>query len=274
MADGSPEKPDPTATVAASTKRRKPNKSLPTDRIKFDKQLDLLRAFVAASGPTGKAVTNKEVADIVRMAETTTTLANGFFLDTGLVQRADGGFTPSPEVISFVRAYEWTPETAAHKLRPLFETAWFGRAILPRVSFGPLEESTAITLLAEAVDASPDYRAQLGTVVDYMEAAGMIERDGSQIRLIKAGPSGVSSDRPIAPSSQPPAGNPEPQASRATVYTALQATQGAVQFHVSVKVDMAEFAGWAPDRIAAFFAGIAQVLAAKGAIEKGTSEDK
>jgi hypothetical protein len=41
-----------------------------------------------------------------------------------------------------------------------------------------------------------------------------------------------------------------------------------VQFHVSVKVDMAEFAGWSADRITAFFGGIAQVLAAKGTLEK------
>jgi hypothetical protein len=31
---------------------------------------------------------------------------------------------------------------------------------------------------------------------------------------------------------------------------------------------MAEMAGWQADRIASFFAGIAQVLAAKGSIEK------
>jgi hypothetical protein len=41
-------------------------------------------------------------------------------------------------------------------------------------------------------------------------------------------------------------------------------TNGVVQFHVSVRVDMAEFAGWEAERISAFFAGIAQVLAAKG----------
>lgn len=45
-------------------------------------------------------------------------------------------------------------------------------------------------------------------------------------------------------------------------------TEGVVQFHVSVKVDMAEFAHWQADRIAAFFNGIAAVLAAKGALDR------
>ena len=44
-----------------------------------------------------------------------------------------------------------------------------------------------------------------------------------------------------------------------------------MQFHVSVRVDMKEFSGWQPDRIAAFFGGIAQVLAAKGTVEKEAS---
>jgi hypothetical protein len=47
-----------------------------------------------------------------------------------------------------------------------------------------------------------------------------------------------------------------------------QPTEGVVQFHISVKVEMAEFSNWKPDRIAAFFGGIAQVLAAKAAVEK------
>ena len=49
-------------------KVRQPTKKLPTDRLAFDKQIALLRGWVAASGATGKAVGNKEVAEIVKMA--------------------------------------------------------------------------------------------------------------------------------------------------------------------------------------------------------------
>jgi hypothetical protein len=38
-----------------------------------------------------------------------------------------------------------------------------------------------------------------------------------------------------------------------------------------VKVNAQDFAGWSPDRITAFFGGIAQVLAAKGALEREAS---
>ena len=52
--------------------------------------------------------------------------------------------------------------------------------------------------------------------------------------------------------------------------------EGAMRFNVSFTVDMAEMANWRADRIAAFFAGIAQVLAAKAEVEKtaGTVSSK
>lgn len=67
-----------------------------------------------------------------------------------------------------------------------------------------------------------------------------------------------------------------PQTSRSTISTAFtqQPTEGVVQFHISVRVDMGEFANWRPDRIAAFFGGIATVLAAKAAVEKDAGIEK
>jgi len=43
-----------------------------------------------------------------------------------------------------------------------------------------------------------------------------------------------------------------------------------VAFDVRLQVDMAEMATWSPDRITAFFGGIAAVLAAKNASENAT----
>jgi hypothetical protein len=62
-----------------------------------------------------------------------------------------------------------------------------------------------------------------------------------------------------------------PTKTTAVVTSFAAPTEGIVQFHVSVRVDMGEFKGWAPERIAAFFGGIAQVLAAKGKVEESVS---
>jgi len=50
-------------------------------------------------------------------------------------------------------ANEWDKETASHKLGPAFRNSWFGQALLPRITFGPIDETTAITVLAEACSA-------------------------------------------------------------------------------------------------------------------------
>src|SRR5437762_5574893 len=108
--------------------RTRPKKILPTDRINFSKQLDLLRAFAAASGPSGRTVTNNDVAVIVGLKASTVSLANPFFSDVGLLLRADGGYTPSSAVVAFSRAFEWNRETASHKLATVISETWFAQA--------------------------------------------------------------------------------------------------------------------------------------------------
>jgi hypothetical protein len=247
-----------------TAKRAKPMKVLPTDRIAFPKQLDLLRAYAAASGPTGKAVTNAEVGSIVKMMDTTVSIANAFFADVGLLTRADGGHLPAAEVVSFQRAFEWNPDGASQKLGPLIAETWFAKALLPKLSFHAMEEAEAIQTLAEAAGAGPDYERQLRICLDYIVAGGLAQRDGTLLKLVRNG--APASERLTGTGTGEPK---DPVPSKAAVATAFaQPTEGVVQFHVSVKVDMAEFAGWQPERISSFFSGIAAVLAAKGAIEK------
>lgn len=47
----------------------------------------------------------------------------------------------------------------------------------------------------------------------------------------------------------------------------LTSIPGAVNFNVSIKIDIKELAGWQPDQIKAFFNGIALVLRAKDEAE-------
>src|SRR5437867_10717172 len=68
----------------------RPSKYLPTERITFAKQLDILRAWAAASGPAGKVATNDDVAEIVRMQPSTVSLANPFLASGGLIVKTDG----------------------------------------------------------------------------------------------------------------------------------------------------------------------------------------
>src|SRR5271157_4144845 len=96
---------DSPANDGPKVKKARPAKVLPTDRIAFPRQLDLLRAYAIASGPTGKAVSLNDVASVMKLTASTISLANPFFTDIGLIARIEGGFVPAAEVISFNRAF-------------------------------------------------------------------------------------------------------------------------------------------------------------------------
>lgn len=241
----------------------KPTEALPTERIAFQKQLDLLRAYATASGREGKVVRIKEVAGIVKMHTVTISLANNFFVETGLLERGNGGFVSSSEVLEFNRAYEWDANTAAQKLAPLIRETWFARRLIPKLTFRQMDEEEIITDLAEAASAGPKRKTQLRLLIDYLEASGLVEHDGSVIRAAQISHKAVTTLPPEAqtkPSSQV-SRSEGPDESEIKVF---KPTKGAVQFDISVSVDMSDFAGWKADRITAFFNGIAAVLAARG----------
>jgi hypothetical protein len=234
--------------------------------------LNVLRAYAAVSGPTGKAVALSEVANVTKLNASTVSLCNAFFADVGFIEKnAAGSYVPSSEVMSFLRAYQWNTDTAALKLAPLLRKTWFAQTLMPKLAMGSVEEAEAIHDLADASSAGPKYRPQLELLIDYLEASGIVRRDGGSLR---EGNRTESTDEARSETAQAAATmNPEPRETRASaVSTAFaQPTEGVVQFHVSVRVDMAEFASWKAERITAFFGGIAQVLAAKGQLESGAS---
>lgn len=266
----------PTATASDSSEqqnnekpvRLRPTKILPTDRINFNKQLDLLRAWASASSPPGKIVTNNEVAEMVKMQASTISLANPFFASIGLLQKAEGGYVPSADVVAYQRATEYS-DTPAHKLAPTMRESWFGVALLPKLGFRAMTEAEALAVLHDTASAPADYRAQLKMLLDYLVAAGVAQRDGDMLKSAK-------------PAFEfGPSGNPPPEAARPTESAAIAAVpvkdnvatafaaspEGGISFHISVRVNMEDFANWRPERIQAFFAGIAQMLAAKASVE-------
>lgn len=261
----------PDGSKEAPKKRNPPNKPLPTDRIAFQKQLDLLRAWVAASGAGTRPANNKDVGTIIKFSENTTSLANAFFVANGFLQRGgDGGYTPTAPVIAYNKAWSWNKETAAQKLAPLLAEAWFGQALIPRLEFGEIPESEAVQLLAETCNAAPEYESQLRTLLEYLATAAIIVRENGVIRLRRGVQPAVEEEKSMSTPNDP--ARPIVQAPPSpSVVSFFQQARGAVQFKVDVSVDMAEFATWSPDRISAFFSGLAEVLKAKGTIEtKGT----
>ena len=191
--------------VKRAAVRAKPTKTLPTSRIAYTKQVDIIRAFGTAYVTQNRAVTPTDVGALVEMAPSTISLATPFFVDVGLLSRSESGFIPHADVIAFHRAAEWRAENPASKLQHMLRATWFAQALTARLSFrGMMEEGEALTILADAASATTEYRSQLALLLYFLEVAGIIEREGSTIRAVPAAQShpGVPPAPPAPP--QPP----------------------------------------------------------------------
>jgi hypothetical protein len=251
--------------------KAEPTKRLPTVRIKFTKQLDIIRAYGIKSQNGTRPASYKDAAEVTGINFNTVSLMVGFLVENGFLERNGAKTMPTRAVLDFAQAYNWSAETAPRKLAPIVRNSWFGELLLTKLAFRSMSEDEAIAELGAAISAGTEYKPSLGTLIDYAVTTGLVRRDGNQLSLGEAvAPEPTTTAKSDRATSEQRDDSP-PSATRptaATVATSFMNTEGAVQFHVSIRVSMQEMAGWTPDRITAFFTGLAQVLAAK----KGTEE--
>jgi hypothetical protein len=261
-------RPTPTEPKSAP----QPSRKLPTDRVAFNKQLDIMRAYGLASQGGTKAVHYSTAAEMVQMAPNSVSLMNTFLVDSGFVQKSGNDFIPDRALIEFGQAHSWNPDGAPRKLAPLLRRTWFGERMVMKLRFRSMSTEDMLADLAVQIGAGKEFESQITTLVDFAVVGGIVRRDGAQLSLgdlatdNEPGPAPSPPPQENAAMPTPEPRNEPPAVKAGAVATGFMSTEGGIQFHVAIKVDMAEMAGWSPDRISAFFSGVAQVLAAK----KGT----
>lgn len=176
--------------------RFKLRRALPTDRLKFAKQIDIVKGYGAESGASRRAVTLEKVAKAADIAQTSVGLNNEFFRDIGLIAReGKASFRPAQAVIDFLQASQWDPANALKKLGPLFANSWAGQALTARLAVRNLTKSEAIALLADESGASKDHADRLAILLDFLDATGVITVDGTTVRR-RMDPVGESPEGP------------------------------------------------------------------------------
>ena len=182
-----PSVPRPAATPSRR-ERASLTKTLPTDRITFDKQAEIVRAYAAVyAANDGQPVTNEQAGEIVGLSGSTISQSNAFFDDIGLVTRAEtgGGFIPSAEVIEYNNACQWDESEARGKLRPIFEQAWFYRCLVPRLQLAPQPQTTCLALLASESKAQTEHNERLLNLIKFLELAGIVSTSGGNVSLLQ-----------------------------------------------------------------------------------------
>jgi hypothetical protein len=244
-------------------------KKLPTFRVGFQKQMDALRAYAMLSDNGTKPVHYTRIAEIIKVHEANVSSMNPFFVEAGLIVKASNGYLPVPQVLDYNRAYSWNQETAASQLRQLIGDSWFGIEIGQRLAFRPMSEDAALEVLAAKCNAGPEAKPQLRILLDFCQAAGIIDRANGQLTL--GAVSGPANLEPPLDEATPVRAAERPQESqgqqgfRSTASESAGASSkaGAINLDISIQVDLAEMRDWSPDRITSFFGGVAQILAAK-----------
>ncbi len=238
---------------------------LPTDRVRFEKQTQLLLSYAALAETGYESIANTDLAKVIDIHPNTASLANSFFYKIGFIVKAGNGYMPSDEVIQYKRALDYGNRDAAGTyLAPLVAIAWFWRHLQPFLSLRPsIAQEEAIEVLAQAASAGKDDRNRVVMLLDYLEHVGLITRENNQIQMVKSPkgrneptPAPVEQEQPVTPVVEAPRSMPAPL--KSSVMSFQQQARG---MKVSVEIDLDEWKGWNETRIEKFFAGIAQSIA-------------
>lgn len=275
----------PSPPPADQTAKRSLRYKLPTFRVGFQKQMEALKAYAILSENGSKPVHYTRIAEVIKVHEANVSSMNPFFLEIGLVIKAHNGYLPSGAVLDYNRARSWNEETAPHKLAPLIRQTWFCQELTQRLQFRDLTESEALQALADLANATGEAKPQLRILLDFCEATKIIDRANGVLKLLPVSngsaeiESSSAAAQPEPPPMPPPPpwaavpppspvpAQPEPSRSMFAETGSYKSTggqsAGSMNFDISINVNMTEMKEWTPERITAFFAGIAQVLAAK-----------
>ena len=255
-------------TAKRAAPRTPPTKVLATTRIAYSRQFDTARAFVIAS-PEGNAVTLGEVSPHADLSVNTLSMITSFLVAANLLTRSEGSkFKPTAATIEFERQYHWNQDTAKHALAPALQNSWFGQAIINRLKMrGSMPTKEAIELLASESVATPEYEPQIKTTLDWLIDTGVVDEEGGVIKISRKQIRSITPTPPAEATNGGGGGTTEIKQHVEHVVQSSDDQAGTIKLNVAIQISVKELEAMTPDRIAAFFQGLAAVVAAKGGRE-------
>jgi len=164
-------------------------KVLPTDRIAFDRQVEILRAYAACyESNDGKPVSNTQAGETLspKFSASTLGVAVPFFTDISLITRLGPDFVPSPELQAYNQALALSPSEAKRRIRPLFENTWFYRLLAPRLRLSQQTLSDCVGLLAVEAKAEKDHLPRVEPLIKFLEFAGIVVISGGMVSFAQS----------------------------------------------------------------------------------------
>jgi hypothetical protein len=173
-----------------SPAKARADKALPTDRLRFNNQEQVLLEVAHLSGNSRRGCTAEEMSASIGLKGGTGGLNSRFFRSAGWFEGVGRGlYTASQGLREYARHITIDPDdqfTASALMRDESRKSWFWNTLEPMLETGrPLAVRTALLALAKEAGAS-DHAAQLETIVEWLAWVGLIVREGDSIRLREA----------------------------------------------------------------------------------------
>lgn len=173
------------SSAPRAVRRMRPNKPLPTDRMKMATQVQALKAIAVASASREQGVAASDIAARIGVAEVTAGLSNAFFAEAGWIERSGKGlYKPTEAALRFAQRFGFNENEAASLLAPPIRQTWYFREIEPELRIGrPVPMTQAVSILANAAGAGAEYRPQLESVVEWLQYVGLVVITDGHVQL-------------------------------------------------------------------------------------------
>lgn len=178
-------------TQTGRSQKQRAEKALPTDRLSFDKQVEVLSAIAQFSGPHKKPVTAEDLSTAIGLKGLTGGLSNRFFYESGLIDRTGRGeYVATDALLGYHQHITYDPDDAdgaRANLRPAIKGSWYWAEVIePMLHSGGLRQHMLLVALGKAAGAT-SHKPQLEMIISWLEWVGLVSRDGEMVYAVDHG---------------------------------------------------------------------------------------
>ncbi|MGW3805868.1 hypothetical protein [Micromonospora sp. NPDC005113] len=242
---------------------------LPTDRAKFEVQVEILRTFARLSG--GKRPVNSEqIANALKLSTNTAALSNGFFVESGWLTRVGRGqYVATEQAVAYNRRMEFgAPAAAVELLAEPARSAWYWQAVEPVLTGSRLSRNDVLVILADEANTSDEHRPQLENILQWLDFLNLIKTDGEYLVATEAAPAAEETEPAQADAegdtdlkAKYGQGSPDKPEERRTGSTTRVNGSGdvVIAFSTDLRLTGEDLAALTPDQIRALFEAVGTV---------------
>lgn len=191
--------------------KARPDRGVPTDRMRFDRQVAALRMYAQLSGPAHQPVGADYLGRALEVSAGTAGLCAAFFKDSGWVVRTGrGAHAATDALLDFQRRLNTDPgdlRSAVASLAGPARRSWYWAVVEPLLT-GGVRRSVLLIALSQAAGAH-DHRPQLLLLLDWLQWLGLVRREGELLHSVGPAPDADAPDD-VTPQELAPDGHGAP----------------------------------------------------------------